>query len=395
MGYFIPDDITVDNAASYVDQVIPHLPDSPPEPKSGRGIVIACGGYKFQINAWVCINLLRHFKCTLPIECWYLGEKERNTAWEQLVKDLGCTCIDAYEVRKKYPHRRLHGWELKPYAIMHSPFEEVLYLDADNCPIRNPEYLFEEPEYKNTGAIFWPDFSRLDKARLAWKVFGNIPYRNEPEVESGQIVINKIKCWKALELMHWYMQNSNNFFFHHVHGDKEIFHLAWRKLDMPYAMPSRPIHALPGVMCQHDFQEGRIFQHRNMAKWSFYHNNRIADFWHEDLCFYFLEDLKMKWSPAAQTLPTEEDLIDIKMMHGNKYIYERIGYDKRYLVLSASGIFSLGAASLELFWTIRNKLMYVYGDHGLIMILRPQKDGSWTGRWLQHEQMDIMLHPIN
>ena len=41
------------------------------------------------------------------------------------------------------------------------------------------------------------------------------------------------RCWKALELCHWYMQNSNNFYFFHVHGDKEVFHLAWRKLKQP------------------------------------------------------------------------------------------------------------------------------------------------------------------
>ena len=26
-------------------------------------------------------------------------------------------CIDAHAVRERYPHQRLHGWELKPYAM--------------------------------------------------------------------------------------------------------------------------------------------------------------------------------------------------------------------------------------------------------------------------------------
>lgn len=395
MEYFIPDDIDVNNAAEYVDKIIPLLRKEPPEPKEGRGIVIAAGGYKFQINAWVNINILRYLGCKLPIECWYLGEKERNLAWNKLVEPLGCTCIDAYSFLDKYPHRRLHGWELKPYAIMHSKFAEVLYLDADNVPVKDPTYLFDDQFFIDYGAVFWPDFGRLGPDRLAWKVFGNIPYRSEPEVESGQILINKLKCWQALELTHWYMQNSNNFYFHHVHGDKEVFHLAWRKLDMNYAMPRKGIHALPGVMCQHDFGGDRIFQHRNMAKWSFYDNPRIADFIHEDLCLLLVEELKHLWSPASEELPSKTDKISMKELHGQSFEYERVGYDKRYMILSGDGTFKFGGAGMEMFWTIRNGKMYISGEHGLTAILEKHEKGEWVGRWLIHEKMPIILRPIS
>src|SRR5210317_279550 len=257
-------ELTIENAADQVNAAIATLHDSPAEEKEGRGIVIAAGGVKFQINAWVCIRMLRDLGCQLPIQCWYLGEPERNRAWEQIVESYGVECVDAYEVRERHPHGRLYGWELKPYAIQHSPFAEVLFLDADNVPVRDPTFLFDTPEYQEHGAVFWPDFGRLGSDREAWKVFGDIPYRDEPEFESGQIVVDKLRCWKALELCNWYMENSNNFYFFHVHGDKEVFHMAWRKLDMPYAMPDRPIDALPGVMCQHDFDGKRLFQHRNM-----------------------------------------------------------------------------------------------------------------------------------
>ena len=145
----------------HVDAAIATLADEPTEPKEGRGIVMAAGGVKFQINAWVCIRMLRDLGCQLPIQCWYLGESERNQAWEQIVASYGVECIDAYQVREKYPHARLHGWELKPYAIQHSPFAEVLFLDADNVPVCDPTFLFETPQYQEHGAIFWPDFGRL------------------------------------------------------------------------------------------------------------------------------------------------------------------------------------------------------------------------------------------
>lgn len=49
----------------------------------------------------------------------------------------------------------------KAAAIINSRFNEVLYLDADNSVARNPEYLFEEPMYKERGALFWPDFWKV------------------------------------------------------------------------------------------------------------------------------------------------------------------------------------------------------------------------------------------
>ncbi len=120
-------------------------------------------------------------------------------------------------------------------------------------------------------------------------------------LKSGQVLVDKSRCWRALALCNWYMQNSNNFFFYHVHGDKEVFHLAWRKLDQPYVMPSRGIDALDGVMCQHDLAGNRVFQHRNMRKWTFYHNPPTPRFTHEDKCLEFLSELKHQWSPAAST----------------------------------------------------------------------------------------------
>ena len=51
------------------------------------------------------------------------------------VRPYGVTCVDADECAHRQPYRFLHGhwwkgWQLKPYAIAHSAFREVLYLDA-------------------------------------------------------------------------------------------------------------------------------------------------------------------------------------------------------------------------------------------------------------------------
>jgi len=102
-------------------QFIPTIPAFPGR-FQGRGIVICGGGVKYFTNAWVCINLLRQLGCALPVQLWYLGKQEMNDRMIALLTPLGVECVDACKVRKKFPVRRLYGWELKAYAIIHCPF---------------------------------------------------------------------------------------------------------------------------------------------------------------------------------------------------------------------------------------------------------------------------------
>ncbi len=268
----------------------------------GRGIVICGGGIKYFPNAWVCINMLRRLGCNLPIQLWYLGDQEIDETMKSLVKPLKVECVDALKVREKHPTRILNGYELKPYSIIQSPFQEVLFLDADNVPVVNPEFLFQTHQFKKAGAIFWPDYGRLTRSRNIWRICG-VPFRDEPEFESGQIVVDKKRCWKALRLAMWYNEHSD-YFYHHIHGDKDTFHMAFRKLEKSYAMPATLIHTLHGTMCQHDFKGRRIFQHRNRVKWHLGHGNpTVRGFLFEAECFEFLEELKKRWSGNIQTQP--------------------------------------------------------------------------------------------
>jgi len=260
----------------------------PLPPCSGRGIVI-CGGGAYFPCAWVCIRLLRHLGCELPIELWHLGPAEVDS---RVVAPWGVECVDAFEARKRHPIRTLRGWELKPYAILHSRFQEVTLLDADNCPVRDPSYLFDAPEYRATGAIFWPDYDRLGPERALWEIT-EVPYRDESECETGQIVVDKRITWAGLWLALTFNEYSD-FYYHHTMGDKDSFHLAFRRLGLDYAMPSRGIENLDHcVMCQHDFQGRRVFQHRNMDKWRWDgENRRVEGFEHEELCREFLSELR-------------------------------------------------------------------------------------------------------
>ncbi|HKE55405.1 MAG TPA: hypothetical protein VKB46_01845, partial [Pyrinomonadaceae bacterium] len=147
----------IEKYQALLDRVLLAAPSYPEQRFAGRGIVICGGGDVYFACAWVCIGMLRRAGCTLPIELWYRGRAEMNDRMRNLMEELDVVCIDAYEQARTDPVLRLDSWELKSYAITYSSFAEVLYLDADNVPVQNPEFLFDRPEYLETGAVFWPD----------------------------------------------------------------------------------------------------------------------------------------------------------------------------------------------------------------------------------------------
>ena len=290
--------VHADNTFEQTERAITAIPPYP-NTFEGRGIVTCGGGLGYFTCAWVCIHQLRRLGCWLPIELWYLGPRELDAHMRSLMEPLGVKCVDANEIRKKHRMRLLHGFELKAYSVLHSRFREVIFLDSDNVPVANPELLFDTSEYGETGAIFWPDYWRMQPDRLAWKFFG-VPYRDEPEFESGQMVIDKARCWHALNLAMWFNENSN-FFYHHVHGDKDTFRFAWHRLGQRFAMPPYPILSIDGTMCQHDFQGRRVFQHRNSDKWNFRRDNkRIEGFLFEEECQNDVRNLRKLWDGKIQ-----------------------------------------------------------------------------------------------
>jgi ADP-heptose:LPS heptosyltransferase len=289
-----PPEIDEGNARYHVDRFLSQCGPYPSGHFHGRGIVICGGGQRYFRCAWVCMNMLRKFGCQLPIELWYLGQYELDERMKALVNPIGVHCVNAADVRKIYPVRILRGWELKPYSILHSSFEEVLLLDADNVAIVNPEFLFESLPYVNTGAIFWPDAERLPATHKVWEVC-KIPYRDEPEFESGQIVVDKRRCWTALQLtMH--LNEHSDFYYRLVHGDKDTFHLAWRILEKHYSMVPVPMHPIRGTMCQHDFGGRRIFQHRHSFKWACDRSTKVPGFKFEAECVEFCSRLDEQWN---------------------------------------------------------------------------------------------------
>ncbi len=394
--------LNVTTAPDWVRAAIAHLPEAPGD-WQGRGIVICGGGIRYFLCAWVCINMLRKQGCDLPVELWHLNSAEMNDAMQALVEPLGVRCINAQQVHTRFPARVPGGWELKAFALLHSAFREVLLLDADNVPIVDPNFLFETKQFLETGAIFWPDYGRFAPSHSIWALTG-VEYRDEPEFESGQIVIDKARCFRPLSLAMWFNEYSD-FWFQHIHGDKDTFHLAWRRLDAPYAMPEKGIYPLPFTMCQHDFLGRRIFQHRNNFKWNVRGNPRIPGFSQEPECLQFIEEVTPHWTliaPVSRYSPDgrpPEERQAAEELIGGRWVYQRVGYDQRPMLFLADGIVGEGLARMEIFWDIAREddelSLKIHSDSSLTCRLIRARNGVWHGRWENQERMPVRLIPAD
>jgi hypothetical protein len=226
-----------------------------------------------------------------------------------ILEALGVECVDADAVRASRPCRILNGWELKAFAVLHSPFEEVLFLDADCYPVRDPAPLWEAGEYLRTGAVFWPDLE--GGPPLDWGPFGVAP-TGRRSIESGQFLVNKRLCWRPLQLAWWYNDHSD-WSYLHGYGDKHAFEVAWARCGHRYGRFREDVE-----WSLHSFKhvgpDGELlFVHRCKDKFRFgeadprYMNPQTfaANVVHPDLplegeCFAWLEELKeaLGMSPA-------------------------------------------------------------------------------------------------
>jgi hypothetical protein len=234
----------------------------------GRGVVIAGGGDKFFPALYITVRALRHVGCALPIQVWYLGRKrEMPPKRKALLAPYEVQCIDADQIRRRHPARCLDGWQLKVFATLHASFEEILFLDADCYPCRNPEFLFELEDYKARGAIFWPDIRTVD-SRLKWSAFGVGDPRRLGSIESGQFVLHKGPSWRPLNLA-WFYNAYATYYYRYCHGDKHTFEVAWARCDRHFVMWQQQATWTDVAYVQSGPDHTPLFVHRCKDKFRF------------------------------------------------------------------------------------------------------------------------------
>ena len=228
-----------DAYATAADEFLRNLPPYPEGRFAGRGIVIVGGGRYFP-SVYVTVRAIRHVGCQLPVRVYSFGSEEMPPGWQELLTPFGVACVDLDDPGTGFafpagfggedPTER--GWAAKVRAILECPFEEVLFLDADSYPCRDPGFLFDLPAYRETGAVFWHD-DPVDP-RLRWSAFRVEPSAGS-SIEAGQLLVNKRLCWEPLQLGWWYAARAAAT-FRWGYGDKHAcFQVPWAKLGRKYA----------------------------------------------------------------------------------------------------------------------------------------------------------------
>jgi alpha 1,2-mannosyltransferase len=219
----------------------------------GRGVVMVAGG-KYAKRAFQSVQKLRQNGCQLPVQIFYLGADELP---ELLLYDFENT--EFHDIRVYCPE--IKGWQAKAYAIARSKFAEVLFLDADNEPLQNPEPLFDLECYQSTGAVFWPDIFLIGHSS---KVFWVNRYLFPKSVakylqmehklyqqESGQILIDKKRHVQPL-LALLYLNAKSDVIYKYLFGDKDTFQIAWALCNHLSFMVQHPPY-LGGTYIDGDF----------------------------------------------------------------------------------------------------------------------------------------------
>ena len=242
-----------------------------------RGIVMSVYD-DILVSAYAVIQVLREKNCTMPIELWSKPNEVKNSIlFRELLKDPGIT-------QRLIEDDSISGFMSKPYSLFHSVFDEVLLLDADSLPPKDATYLFDMPQFQDTGAIFFLDYwtpqntvFHMTSKSLLWELLG-ISFVDEFEMESGQLLLDKTRSEAALNVLMFLARTYDQWIgpLWLAWGDKDLFRFAWRMTNTSFHYIQQPpstagfttadVEVCGLTLVQHDPNGDPIFLHRNTVK---------------------------------------------------------------------------------------------------------------------------------
>ena len=253
-----------------------------------KGIVMLAGG-RYSGFAPTGLGMLRETGSTLPVEVWMKDPVEERRGWCQELQQEGMACRFLSDYMDVGVLK--HGYQYKIFTILFSGFEQVLFLDADNVPVQNPDTVFASEAFTSTGAVLWPDYWKSTSMPELPFIIGlsdgaTTMLEDERTVESGQVAWDKSRHWKSLLLATYYNYYGPQVYYTLITqgwagwGDKDTFPMALRSLRQKYSMIDTgelktlfvdgTVHGIG--MLQADpsnlthYQP--MFMHSNIVKWS-------------------------------------------------------------------------------------------------------------------------------
>lgn len=344
--------------------------------------------------AWAMVRELRRLGCTLPVTFAHLGPVELDGYLRGLLAEVGVQTIDlrAWELLPGNRMRILAGWESKIAAVHACPYREVLFMDADNLPVRDPSDLFDSPEYQTAGAVFWPDIGRC--ANLKDEVWPSVGMQAVPgarDFESGQFLVDKARCFRGLAATRFLNEHSD-WYYRFLFGDKSTFHLGFRAASDSFAMPAKGCRGTGASLIQYDFQGRDLFNHGTQNKPTLRGYKRPECLSHRAHCERHLAELRELWDGRLWSRTT--DAATAAKLSGTRWVYDRVGIGQRHLTLGPAGTITEGAAGREQTWTVGDgPTLVVHGGDGKATMILTPLGNQWVGQWLEYERNDVVLTP--
>jgi hypothetical protein len=374
---------------SSLDQAIASrrsLPAQYPEGRfEGRGIVICAGGTRYFTCAWVLISILRRVhQTTLPIQVWHLGRREMSEEMRLLLLEEDVEVVDAEAVVARYPARLAGGWPLKPYAIAHSRFREVLYLDADTVPLVDPDQAFGWEAYRDNGLLLWPDIVDIKETNPIWARVGLEPVERA-SIDSGVLLVDKARAWDILDLAIG-MNECSDELYRLIHGDKDTFLLSAMLLNRSFGFIAHRPFQFEWDMVQRDPAGELFLHHRCGGKWLLTLPNRpLVTPALMPACEAALADLRVRWS--GQVFHAPERSARAQAEEGRLIAQRKVSVESavdpvRVLELLPGSVVG-GERELEQHWAVINHAgalcLRFYRDQEPIATLAQREGGIWHG----------------
>ncbi|OLN97122.1 Alpha-1,2-mannosyltransferase MNN23 [Colletotrichum chlorophyti] len=208
--------------------------------KGTRGVVMPAGGGYLGV-AVTSILMLRRSGSSLPVHVVLDSHIEHEPSiCDVALPRMNAECLVLEDLLKGVTE--VKHFQYKVLAMVFSPFEQVLFLDADAWPIHAPDRLFDTAPFTTHGLITWPDLWLGTVSPIYYRVA-----RLEPphilarrSSESGIMLYNKATHGASLLLAAYYNWYGPECYYPllsqgaHGEGDKETFSHAATALGQPF-----------------------------------------------------------------------------------------------------------------------------------------------------------------
>lgn len=249
----VPDEdiITIKEAHAGFINVITDSPPELPYLPGTKGIVSTAGGTYLPVLV-ISLRMLRRTGSTLPMEVFLSDEEEyEGYICDIVLPSLNARCIVLSRILIAAP-ARIQKYQFKPFAMLFSSFEEILFLDADAFPLEKPEHLFTTEPFLSKGMVTWPDFWASSVSPLFYEIanYPPSPMDLRQSTESGEVLLSKKSHLRSLLLTTYYNYHGPSHYYPLLsqgaagEGDKETFIAAATAIRESFHQVSEPICAL-------------------------------------------------------------------------------------------------------------------------------------------------------